>query len=133
MPNTAWRLSALHCIQINEVQLCWQVFSLGFENVTALRETGVILSNIFRKAILDFEAVHDVEVVGFTTNGASNCRLSSRLLMDWRPSLITMDCCTHMVCNLMDACCWPPPRANDHIHNHHDSVVLHQMTANFLV
>ena len=70
-----------------------------------MRETGVALFNIIKKVILDFEAKHDLEVVGFTTDGASDCRLCRRLLMDWRPRLIAMDCCAHMVCTLVEACC----------------------------
>ena len=105
MPSTAWRLSALHCVQINGVEFCLQVFCLGYENTSARRETGAELFDIIRKIILDFEAKHNLEVVGFTTDGASNCRLCRRLLMEWRPRLITMDCCAHMVCTSKHACC----------------------------
>ena len=33
-----------------------------------MRETGALLFDIIRKVILDFEAKHDLEVVGFTTD-----------------------------------------------------------------
>lgn len=74
-----------------------QVYCAGIEELPADDDAGEALAESAQRKILELEAQFGVPVIALTTGTSAGCCKGRRLVAEWRPSLITMNCLAHMV------------------------------------
>jgi hypothetical protein len=72
-----------------------QVYTLKTINITANPKPGDNTYEHVRQEIETIESVHQVSVIAVVSDAAGEAAKARRLLILWRPDILTLDCFSH--------------------------------------
>lgn len=72
-----------------------QVYTLKTINITANPKTGDNTYEHVSQEIETIESVHQVSVIAVVSDAAGEAAKARRLLILWRPDILTLDCFSH--------------------------------------
>ena len=75
--------------------MAMQVFTIKNIDVTPHRKTGEATFEHMKLVVLEQESMHKLAIFAVTSDAAGESRKARKLLVLWRPSIVSVDCFSH--------------------------------------